>query len=608
MKKLYILVLLTVSLIANAQTNGPIVDMKYLPVAGTSVKQVWAFGSNALTVEVPLPHMGGVSAIWDYTIPNTPFSLNDSIYQIKTYNISDPAVVNSALAISKGATHATFLRMPTVPRNPLLPINNFGDSLWTYIRVDTNGVHNVGGQNIHHYNPQYPFVVSPTLPLGELLTPATASITTSSRVDTSYMEAAGGLASQSKKKTLEAYGYGTLKTPAGTFTDVLLVRELTHTFITAFNHVDTIRNDWSYSYYFVRNNTFGSSYLMWLGGDTALHSGGSHITNGWYSLPVDIGSIAGKVYATADTLTPVTKGLAYLYREGSNFAKNDILAIDTLGTNGHYDFDSIPYGRYRVAIRPDSASYPHALITYYGDTTDWIHATEINSLALQGNSMNNNIHLQYGDTAAGLGSITGSINSGYYTNARIKGILATKQIPGIGIRVKKSPGGSTARQAVTNASGSFNISGLADGDYELIADMPGLNQYDTCKFTISGASTGTFGFTVTSDSINSDACSLITVTALNNTSSTVKTNNLTVYPNPYTASTLISVNTLVQGNVSLDVYNVLGAKIHNIYKGEKQAGTHSFDFSAQRLGYASGMYFVKLTTGNTTTVVKIIEQ
>jgi hypothetical protein len=599
MKKLYTLVLLAISLIANAQ-NGPIVDMKYLPVAGTSVKQVWAFGSNAQYAEVPL---GGANQTWRYGANAMPFTPTDSVFQIRTYYINDPVVTNAnANAPATGATHATFLTQPSLDN--VTDYSDVGDSLWSYLRVDTNGVHNVGGFNAQlKYN--IPFTIGSLFPNGELLTPPVASMAIVPIFDSSEIWIIGQKI-RSKYKKMEAYGYGTLITPVDTFNNVLLVKELNQSIITnPLTQVTTNSN--YYSYYFIRNNTFGSSYLMWLQGNVVGDSSTS-IHNGWYSLPVDIGSIAGKVYATADTLTPVTKGLAYLYREGSNFAKNDILAIDTLGTNGHYDFDSIPYGRYRVAIRPDSATYPHALITYYGDTTDWIHATEINTLALQGNSTNNNIHLQYGDTAAGLGSITGSINSGYYTNARIKGILATKQIPGIGIRVKKSPGGSTARQAVTNASGSFNISGLADGDYELIADMPGLNQYDTCKFTISGVSTGTFGFTVTSDSINSDACSLITVTALNNTSSTVKTNNLTVYPNPYTASTLISVNTLVQDNVSLDVYNVLGAKIHNIYKGEKQAGTHSFDFSAQRLGCASGMYFVKLTTGNTTTVVKIIEQ
>jgi hypothetical protein len=51
-------------------------------------------------------------------------------------------------------------------------------------------------------------------------------------------------------------------------------------------------------------------------------------------------------------------------------------------------------------------------------------------------------------------------------------MAATKTIPGIGIRVKKSPGGSTSRTAPvkSGADGSFNFTGLEAGEYEVTPD------------------------------------------------------------------------------------------------------------------------------------------
>lgn len=55
--------------------------------------------------------------------------------------------------------------------------------------------------------------------------------------------------------------------------------------------------------------------------------------------------------------------------------------------------------------------------------------------------------------------------------ARGEALAATKQIPGIGIRVKKSPGGTARTTPVqSDPDGSFNFTGLAPGDYEVTPD------------------------------------------------------------------------------------------------------------------------------------------
>ena len=56
------------------------------------------------------------------------------------------------------------------------------------------------------------------------------------------------------------------------------------------------------------------------------------------------------------------------------------------------------------------------------------------------------------------------------------------------------------------------------------------------------------------------------------------------------------------------MYNTLGQKIETLDNSHKQTGTYKYTFSAKSLNYSSGMYFIKLTAGNKTNVLKIIEQ
>ena len=83
---------------------------------------------------------------------------------------------------------------------------------------------------------------------------------------------------------------------------------------------------------------------------------------------------------------------------------------------------------------------------------------------------------------------------------------------------------------------------------------------------------------------------------------------MSAYPNPYTMNSTIALNLPQTDDITLEVYNVLGAKIQTLDKGIKQAGTYTYNFSSKKLNYSSGIYFVKLTVGNKTDVIKLIEQ
>jgi len=73
-------------------------------------------------------------------------------------------------------------------------------------------------------------------------------------------------------------------------------------------------------------------------------------------------------------------------------------------------------------------------------------------------------------------------------------------------------------------------------------------------------------------------------------------NLVTAYPNPFNNSTRISFNLTQKALIKAAVYNQNGQFVQNLLESNCNAGTHAIDFNAS--GLNSGVYFVKLTSGN----------
>jgi hypothetical protein len=73
------------------------------------------------------------------------------------------------------------------------------------------------------------------------------------------------------------------------------------------------------------------------------------------------------------------------------------------------------------------------------------------------------------------------------------------------------------------------------------------------------------------------------------------------YPNPFNPNTTIHFSLPIADNISLNVYDVLGRRIKNIYKGYLVSGTHIFNWNGVNdygIAVPSGIYFYQLRTGN----------
>jgi hypothetical protein len=591
MKKLFTILFVATTFFAQSQ-NGPIIEATYFPVVNTKIKQVWDITTGSLTVPGT-----GQNKVWDYRTSNGQFT---NPLDTTKYEFLDPST-SPYSALYPSATHVTFIRNPN---------NGLADSMFVFWEINYDGMFYLGGYNI-----KAAIDSSIINTKKEFYAPLTGSYLTNFK-DTSYgvgyavnYNNMGFRAKikRTKYKTSNYAGYGTLKLPNGTYNGVALLTEknqgIDSIFVDFLNnqnytYVGPPQTSSSTYYQFMRNNTFGSNLLAYMVGNYS----GTGVDYGWYTLPTDIGSISGTAYTSTTETTPITSGEAYLYRENSNFTKNDILAKAQIDANGNYNFDSIPYGMYRIAIRPNQALYPNAIITYYGDTTNWINASAITTNTLT--SPGHKIHVKFHQAPAGTNNINGQLMLNLALQRSARASFASNPIPGIGIVVKRNPGSSTARSIVTDPNGQFNLGALENGAYVLFVDIPGMHMTGTYSFNVSGTSSVTgLDFTAGTDSIYPDNA-IIGIKELKNSAGGF----MSAYPNPYTLNSTIAVNLTESDDITLEVYSVLGAKVQTLDKGKKNAGTYTYNFSAKKLNYSSGIYFVKLTVGNKTDVIKLIEE
>ncbi|MBT6516513.1 MAG: T9SS type A sorting domain-containing protein [Candidatus Marinimicrobia bacterium] len=76
------------------------------------------------------------------------------------------------------------------------------------------------------------------------------------------------------------------------------------------------------------------------------------------------------------------------------------------------------------------------------------------------------------------------------------------------------------------------------------------------------------------------------------------------YPNPFNPTTTINITVEIRHATSLNVYDINGRLIDLVFQGELEIGTHEFQWEGTN--YSSGVYFIKMKSGDYVQTRKII--
>ena len=79
---------------------------------------------------------------------------------------------------------------------------------------------------------------------------------------------------------------------------------------------------------------------------------------------------------------------------------------------------------------------------------------------------------------------------------------------------------------------------------------------------------------------------------------------VSLYPNPFNPEVTIQVKIYEEGTLNIDVFNLSGQRVKTLINGTLRSGSYSFNWDSNRI--PSGMYFFKLTNGETVVVRKAL--
>lgn len=570
------------------------IEGTYLPVRGTAIRQVYDTVGSQLFVPSE-----GENQFWDYS---DKFVDVTDTFALQTFH-PDSAGAGAYRHLFPNATHASYLTMPFV--------NSIGHQLYSYFTIDSVGVTNIGAYSVrpdldtavYYEDPELfmPFEVNYGDTMRDTVTAVIYQLITDTaivmppfptpiQIDSLFLRIV-----ESRTKVVTASAYGTLKTPIGRFENVVLGKEemvsttkAFYKFSTAAEYInDGIAEalfptvvDIQNRYNFVANNTFGSTHLLLLVGDTAE----SYIRMGWYTLPADIGYIAGLALDTNDQ--PVTSGKALLYREHSNFAKDDVLDTAQIKADGSFRFDSIPLGQYRIAVRANKSDYPRSLSTYTGDVTLWEDAEVIHT---QSDVDDVTIHIQYAAPPPGQSFVSGALQ---FNSIAVSSVNKTTgdPIPGIDVSLEQIPGGEISYQTTTEdqQGGDFYFDNVAPGTYAVWVEVPGMPMCQSATLTLGeNQNAEELNFVAQEDQICASGEPSI-VTGIGNTSAQ---NNLllSAHPNPFTSHLRLTYDSK---NVDqIKIFGPLGHLIRSIERNGERQNALTVDLSTQ----PSGIYLIQFT-------------
>ena len=281
---------------------------------------------------------------------------------------------------------------------------------------------------------------------------------------------------------------------------------------------------------------------------------------------------------------------------------NNSFFTSTLSSNGNFSLWALPNTNYYLKISANNPQlYPTLANTYYDSTYNWQDATILTTIN-NCDTINLNVPLvAYTPATGGQCRIYGLV--------RYDGSLAPVQNAMVYLRYQ--PNQDLARFEYTNQNGYYSIDNIANGNYKLFVDIPGLPQITNHHIIVNPNDTvfADVNFIVDTTSISkdygfgiyADSTGWISV-PLNNTENI----HISVFPNPFNQQLTLSGNLSKTENISAEIFDNLGKLIFEYPEKQYVENEVKLTFPTSKL--ISGIYYLKVTVGNNVYIKKIAKQ
>jgi hypothetical protein len=299
----------------------------------------------------------------------------------------------------------------------------------------------------------------------------------------------------------------------------------------------------------------------------------------------------GVVHGTISGLGGNTDFTAAVYESGSPVVKGS----GTPDAAGLYSV-AAPAGTYFLKVNiDDPAAHTGMATTYYGNTWKWADALTINVPACDTTTANITMYT--------FPLATGGVCRAYGTVMYDMG----GPVEGANVYLLYKPVNTPAILELTDASGYYSLNNIPNGNYKIQVDIPGLPQVTTHHITVNPNDTAFPNVNFIVDTINISKEYGYGVYADSNFVYGIgeqlsDARPLHVYPVPF--SNELFIESFSEANMSIEWYSqkgeMISVSVMNCFKGTNSIVVPD-DLS-------KGIYYLKVTTGNTVYIKKLIKE
>lgn len=133
----------------------------------------------------------------------------------------------------------------------------------------------------------------------------------------------------------------------------------------------------------------------------------------------------------------------------------------------------------------------------------------------------------------------------------------------------------------------------------VLSDLGNIGSATNVRFMFEFTSGGSFGNNLYIDNFNIGSANSVGVEDED------QAQQFDVYPNPVVGTSTIRFESTVSGQTDIQVLDLTGRVVFNVYSGDLGAGTYNFEISKSQFG-ASGVYMVKCTSQGKSSFKKIV--